>query len=972
MHWVVGAWVITLLFGFGRGHNTLIEGYEQTLSGYHLCNMNELVSMTRVVSYPSPYTQRRACGGWLPWNMCDVTVYKTAYQTEVYYISRQVKTCCHGYEQVGSYCALPLNRSAEFTSKPGLCPSARATGNHSDSGTVCNWDTDCPQWQKCCQTENNSSISRCLEPVPAANRTWCFNVTITVRTTYELLAIDKGLLNHTRLLHSVVTGALGNAEFSVHHVWSWSAGLFATSSSLLVCASKDFSIEDISAKLYQLGNIEEVTNVVVQVPSVIAEPFINTTTPSLITRSASGTNMFIGEPSSTVTSGPFWTSSHSYNPTSSPPSSTCDGVPEITRILSYDVTASSFHVEWITKTQTGVTFLLLLQKNGTAVHAWNDVTSFNWTFTDLNPAALYTVRVTPSACGIQGNPVEIKVRTDGQLLGATVRLTNVMYTEALSDPNSAAYKEFCDSFINETRLSLPPEILELLLSRKLILQITSISPGSIIVNFTIIFQPGSNLDIRNISNALMNSLQNSTKYVIDKNSIHISDLNECLLAEADCSRWAHCINTEGSYSCDCWSGYTDLNPRRPGRSCAASSNATASTVHPATNYTELSSAAITGNPSVSRTNVQSNLTTTTMSSASSTYANRLIQAISPATTLNITCHSVSCITVECSPWLIKVDIRRDYLKANNISETSLYLGNPECGPAGFDDSYLWLITAWDKCGTTPEHNNTHNSFSVTLFNNVSSSQTTTHLKVPVTCTYPSSVIISMGYAPAGYFEMINDPVNGWGSFEVLMRLLNGTHPLPENYTISQNENIFVEVGVNTTISQIKTVINKCWATSSSDSSQPSNYVFLDNGCPVPEKHTNVLQNGNGTVSLVAVQIFSVVNLDFVFLHCEIQICIAFQDSSCIPACDRLLSARSSKLFGLTRSVGPLNRLHTTTFQSNTSNTVQAVGFVLLGVGVFLLSLTVIAGLLYQKRKIGNYNFHVRPQPENFTYNVFNT
>lgn len=60
-----------------------------------------------------------------------------------------------------------LNRSAEFTSKPGLCPSVRAKGNHSDSGSVCNWDIDCPQWQKCCLTENNSSISRCLVPVPA-------------------------------------------------------------------------------------------------------------------------------------------------------------------------------------------------------------------------------------------------------------------------------------------------------------------------------------------------------------------------------------------------------------------------------------------------------------------------------------------------------------------------------------------------------------------------------------------------------------------------------------------------------------------------------------------------------------------------------------------------------------------------------------------------------------------------------------
>jgi len=38
--------------------------------------------------------------------MCDVLVYKTEYKTQVYNISKQVVQCCHGYEQVGSYCAL--------------------------------------------------------------------------------------------------------------------------------------------------------------------------------------------------------------------------------------------------------------------------------------------------------------------------------------------------------------------------------------------------------------------------------------------------------------------------------------------------------------------------------------------------------------------------------------------------------------------------------------------------------------------------------------------------------------------------------------------------------------------------------------------------------------------------------------------------------------------------------------------------
>ncbi|XP_039531360.1 uromodulin-like 1 [Pimephales promelas] len=166
MHWVVATWLITSLLGLGMGHNTLFEGYDRTLSGYHLCNMTEHVSVTNVISYPTSYTQRRPCGGWLPWAMCDVLVYKTEYKTQVYNISKQVVQCCHGYEQVGSYCALSLSRSAEFTSKPGLCPSTCMRRVYISTGSMCKWDIDCSQWQKCCQTDNISNIYQCSDPVP--------------------------------------------------------------------------------------------------------------------------------------------------------------------------------------------------------------------------------------------------------------------------------------------------------------------------------------------------------------------------------------------------------------------------------------------------------------------------------------------------------------------------------------------------------------------------------------------------------------------------------------------------------------------------------------------------------------------------------------------------------------------------------------------------------------------------------------
>lgn len=89
--------------------------------------------------------------------------------------------------------------------------------------------------------------------------------------------------------------------------------------------------------------------------------------------------------------------------------------------------------------------------------------------------------------------------------------------------------------------------------------------------------------------------------------------------------------------------------------------------------------------------------------------------------------------------------------------------------------------------------------------------------------------------------MINDPVAGLGSFQVTVRLLNGTSPLPEDYAFSPEEEVIVEVGVNTTISQIKVVISKCWATSSNDSSKSPVYLFLQDGWV---QLNNIFQYGN--------------------------------------------------------------------------------------------------------------------------------
>ncbi|KAI7793782.1 putative uromodulin-like 1, partial [Triplophysa rosa] len=1011
-HWVVGTWLITSFLGLGRGHNTLFEGYEQSLSGYHRCSVNESVLVTHVISYPTSYTQRRPCGGWLPWTMCDVTVYQTSYRTEFSNTTRQVMKCCHGYEQIGSYCALFLNRSTEFTSKQGLCPSGGVSGSLGNdanpSGSVCTWDIDCPGWQKCCQNEN---ISQCSDPLLTANRGWCFNATITVKTAYELVLMDKGLFNHTRLLHSLVTGSLGTNGVSVYHLWSWAAGPFTTSSLLLVCSSVVLSLKNISTQLYWLGNIEEVTNVVVEDVDECANPQLNncsnhancSNTEGSYTcichhgyqddNSAQAGTVCIGlndglttyvflvsapkvtTPPSTTTNSPTTTTQH-----------TLDYIPEITSILSYNVTNSTFNVTWTTNHQNGVSFNLVLLQ-GTTELANKNTIDLHWMFTDLNPAVLYTLLVSPIACGNTGNPMKVKVRTDGEMIIATARLTSMTYEQYMSDPNSEDFKKFCESVIEEIGLSLSADIRKLIISGLVTIQITSLSNGSVIVNFSIVFPPNNNLDMLNVSTALMESLQNSSVYTVDKNSIQIEDLNECSLGMADCSLWANCTNTLGSYTCDCWNGYTDWNPNRPGRSCAASTSPPQSSFISTTPSVDLT----TNSP---LTTSHSTTTTTTLIPATlksnGPSTSSITQASPHKSTASLTTSDDSfglqttpgneSIYVECGTGFISVIVRRDFLNNSYIPVSALYLSQSECVPNQVNSTHVHLVAAWHKCGTTLKQNSTHNTLNVTLYNEMNSvflhnglpMAPLNRLAVPIICTYSSSVVISTGYSSSGYFDLIKDVIYGSGHFQVNVRLLNGTFPLPENYTLSADEEIVVEVAVNTTIPQIKVIINKCWATPTMDSSQSISYLFLDNGCPSVNSHTTVIQNGNDTVALLSVRVFALANENIIYLHCQIQICVAIQENTCSPACGLVKAYRSSNLIGVTRaSFGPLLRSNKINPPIDpTSNTIFTVGFVLLGVGVVLLSLAAIGGLFYYKRKIGAYNFNIRPQQENFTYHVF--
>ncbi|CAJ1064721.1 uromodulin-like 1 isoform X3 [Xyrichtys novacula] len=333
------------------------------------------------------------------------------------------------------------------------------------------------------------------------------------------------------------------------------------------------------------------------------------------------------------------------------------------------------------------------------------------------------------------------------------------------------------------------------------------------------------------------------------------------------------------------------------------------------------------------------------------------------------------ISVQCRVAAITVAVARDFLLRANIDEATLYLGHPECRFSGGNDTHAELTVGWNECVTRLVHNETFYTASVTLFNSIDPAigeekMPKIRLEVPIMCTFMKSMLISADFGPMGY-DMIKDVIVGSGSFQVTVQLMNGTIPLPHNYSLSPKEDLVVEVSLNTSSEQIKVVINKCWATPTKNPRDTYSHTFLEKSCSL-NTFTKVLVNGNSSTSRVSVKIFSIVNLSMIYLHCQVQICVQIGSDTCVPDCLQRTAQSLNTIGTAFGSSGPVLRSDEGSVEEE-FNTFYVVGLACLGIGV---SLFFIIGFIclfyYQRNRIGHYNFSVKPKQENFTYLVFNT
>ncbi|XP_074529195.1 uromodulin-like 1 [Halichoeres trimaculatus] len=1328
MSWMLSMWVAAALPALYMGESFVLEGMSLYSSGYHLCVYNETrtVSFLAIHKVPFPVTQQ--CKGWLNHKMCSATRSKMVHQIEYRMVIEEVTRCCDGHEQLGQYCALPVNRSREFTTKPGSCPTAYGGRPGSEA---CEWDINCRGWQKCC---HRLGCSYCTDPASPSNFSQTegcrFNATVTVKADYEpLMSTDGGHLDHVRLLQAMVTGAL-QADVSVYYLSSWPVHPYRTATSLLIECNSSLSLHNVTSKLHLLlAHIQEVSSVSVEDINECAQPALHqcsphanctntegsyfctcqqgytdvdptdpgvhcrrqtdvsesTTTELLQTclppmnttyTSASNTtqdpleNGTVGfimttdqsnttSVPSTTSHTPPWTSSTPYTTMRSTveptlPTTTC-APPSITSLRPVNVTGTSFSISWSSSSHTNQTYQVIVRRGSKVVHS-NKTSERRIEYQGLQHGMLYNVTVTPIACGSRGVGFSIPVRTDAQTFDATTRLININFTDDLLDISSQAYKDFTESFRNEIYQSLPAEIKDMVR-----IEITGLSEGSVVVNFTLIFIPSQSQNTSNVSTVVIDSLLTIAKFNVDKNNTSIKDFDECASGENDCFHLATCTNTLTSYKCFCPDGFEDWYQDRPGRACQAiptmvmttppliptttstisttffsqttpttdralitetttaettavitSTSETLSTIAsvapsaaPVVIPTQASTTTIltttvtaptttppAGTISTSETITSASITTTsapettttvttttpatTTSATTATTAASVTTTLSPTTifpaptttstfaksspvlattipaptttlaltttiptqttsslapttttpaaattmstvaistpapittfvpttrstgaattsasitpitptsalkkttaaltkappstipavsstrispkttsfaptttsdsqettfkatspsvtitqspktttlvkqttstapktvktrpkttttaltystistttsvpqTTALTYHTTAPrtatnvlgeISVQCKVAAITVAVAKEFLQSNNIKESALYLGLPACGVTRKNNTHVELTVAWNKCVTRLVHNETFYTASVTLFNSMDQNAGVAgpkiRLKVPIMCTYMKNMLISSDFGSIGY-DTIKDAIMGSGSFQVTVQLMNGTIPLPHNYSLSSEEDLVVEVSMNTSSEQIKVVINKCWATPTPNPRDTYSHTFMENSCSL-NTQTKVLENGNSSTSRVSVKIFSIVNLNVIYLHCQVHICVQIGSDTCVPDCLKRTTARSSNTIGTALgSSGPVQRSDEDSLEEEL-NILHIAGLACLGIGISLVFIIGFVCLFYyQRNRIGHYNFSVKPKQENFTYLVFNT
>nr|KAF6478756.1 uromodulin like 1 [Molossus molossus] len=617
----------------------------------------------------------------------------------------------------------------------------------------------------------------------------------------------------------------------------------------------------------------------------------------------------------------------------------------IRRVTISNVTSTGFHVAWVADLALHPTFqLTLTSMRSPAVHleTWNTSLQL-W---GLEPGVLHLVEIVAKACGKESARAHLKVRTAAQKLSGKVRVANVQYSESFRNASSRESQDFLELFFRMVRESLSPPMRQHLDTGGVRVEVTSITNGSVVVEFNLLIV--ADLAVQEVSAAFRSAFQNTSQLEVAAGDVFIWDYDECERREDDCEPGTSCRNTLGSFTCSCVGRAPDFPVEYSGRPCEGDSSG---------NTTQAPGSSL--DPGLEQSPTPAETWAASVHGPSPALQG-------PAQRLNLT----GAVRVLCEIEKVAIAIDRRFLQQESVPESSLYLGHPSCNVSDSNGTHVFLVAGWNECGTLVQSNMTNTVVTTTLRNDLSPEGIIHHLKIlsPIHCAFQNDLLTSSGYTPEwGVYTIIED-LHGAGSFITEMQLFIGDSPIPENYSVSASDDIKIEVGLYKQKSNLKVVLTKCWATPSSNAKDPVMFSFINNSCPIPNTHTNVIENGDSNKAQFKLKIFSFINNSIVYLHCKLRICMETPGTTCKINCNDFRSLRSSEPSETHQmSWGPLIRADG---ESPDVKPGLGPGHLALIVGAVVAAVAGAAALLivrYQ-RMTGKHSFTA--QPDGFSYQMF--
>ena len=218
------------------------------------------------------------------------------------------------------------------------------------------------------------------------------------------------------------------------------------------------------------------------------------------------------------------------------------------------------------------------------------------------------------------------------------------------------------------------------------------------------------------------------------------------------------------------------------------------------------------------------------------------------------------------------------------------------------------------CGTVLRRNETHATYSNTLYLANAIIIRDIIIRMNFECSYPLDMKVSLKTSLQPMVSALNISLGGTGKFTVRMALFQSpTYTQPhQGPSVMLSTEAFLYVGTmldGGDLSRFVLLMTNCYATPSSNSTDPVKYFIIQDSCPRTEDTTiQVTENGESSQARFSVQMFRFAgNYDLVYLHCEVYLCDSTSEQ-CKPTCSGT-RFRSGNFIDQTRvlNLGPITR-----------------------------------------------------------------